>query len=39
MSEDKGYKHPEVLVDADWVQSHLNDPKVRLIEVDVDTKA
>src|SRR5579883_2846656 len=39
MSEDKGYKHPEVLVDADWVQSHLNDPNVRLIEVDVDTKA
>lgn len=33
-----GYAHPEVLVDADWVQEHLNDPKVRLIEVDVDTK-
>ncbi|HEU5227827.1 MAG TPA: sulfurtransferase [Ktedonobacteraceae bacterium] len=39
MSEDKGYRHPEVLVDADWVLSHLHDPKVRLIEVDVDTKA
>lgn len=39
MSENKGYKHPEVLVDADWVQAHLNDPQVRLIEVDVDTKA
>ncbi len=39
MSENKGYVHPEVLVDADWVQAHLNDPKVRLIEVDVDTKA
>ncbi len=39
MSEDKGYKYPDVLVDADWVQAHLNDPKVRLIEVDVDTKA
>jgi thiosulfate/3-mercaptopyruvate sulfurtransferase len=39
MSEDKGYKHPEVLVDADWVQAHLNDPNVRLIEVDVDTKS
>ncbi|MBA2286988.1 MAG: sulfurtransferase [Ktedonobacteraceae bacterium] len=38
MSENKGYVHPEVLVDADWVQAHLNDPKVRLIEVDVDTK-
>src|SRR5256886_7809453 len=39
MSENKGYIHPEVLVDADWVQPHLNDPKVRLIEVDVDNSA
>ena len=39
MSENKGYIHPEVLVDADWVQAHLNDPRVRLIEVDVDSSA
>ncbi len=39
MSENKGYAHPEVLVDADWVEAHLQDPKVRLIEVDVDTSA
>jgi thiosulfate/3-mercaptopyruvate sulfurtransferase len=39
MSENKGYVHPEVLVDADWVQAHLTDPNVRLIEVDVDTRA
>src|SRR5579864_8624182 len=39
MAEDKGYAHPEVLVDADWVEAHLHDPKVRLIEVDVDTSA
>ena len=39
MSENKGYVHPEVLVDADWVEAHLHDPKVRLIEVDVDTNA
>mgnify|MGYP001449193341 CR=1 FL=1 len=39
MAENKGYVHPEALVDADWVASHLNDPKVRLIEVDVDTNA
>ena len=39
MSENKGYIHPEVLVDADWVQDHLHDPKVRLIEVDVDSSA
>jgi len=37
--EAKGYAHPEVLVDADWVQAHLNDPKVKLVEVDVDTNA
>jgi thiosulfate/3-mercaptopyruvate sulfurtransferase len=39
MPENKGYAHPEALVDADWVEAHLNDPNVRLIEVDVDTKA
>lgn len=39
MSESKGYIHPESLVDAEWVQAHLADPSVRLIEVDVDTTA
>jgi len=39
MFEDKGYVHPEALVDADWIQANLYDPRVRLIEVDVDTKA
>ena len=33
------YKHPEVLVSTDWVASHADDPKVRLVEVDVDTSA
>ncbi|HEY2460161.1 MAG TPA: sulfurtransferase [Candidatus Acidoferrum sp.] len=33
------YKHPEVLVSTDWVVQHQNDPKVRLVEVDVDTSA
>jgi thiosulfate/3-mercaptopyruvate sulfurtransferase len=33
------YKHPEVLVSTEWVADHLNDPKVRLVEVDVDTSA
>jgi thiosulfate/3-mercaptopyruvate sulfurtransferase len=33
------YAHPEVLVDTQWVSEHLKDPKVRLIEVDVDTTA
>src|SRR6202453_4850090 len=33
------YKHPEVLVTTEWAADHLNDPKVRLVEVDVDTTA
>ncbi|HEV2491846.1 MAG TPA: sulfurtransferase [Terriglobia bacterium] len=33
------YKHPEVLVNTDWVSQHMHDPKVRLVEVDVDTSA
>ncbi len=31
-----GYASPEVLVETDWVAGHLNDPNLRLIEVDVD---
>jgi thiosulfate/3-mercaptopyruvate sulfurtransferase len=34
--EDRGYARPDVLVSTDWVASHLNDPKVRLIESDED---
>ncbi|MBI3670826.1 MAG: sulfurtransferase [Acidobacteria bacterium] len=33
------YAHPEVLVTTQWVAEHLNDPKVRIVEVDVDTSA
>ena len=33
------YAHPEVLVTTQWVADHANDPKVRLVEVDVDTTA
>jgi thiosulfate/3-mercaptopyruvate sulfurtransferase len=33
------YKHPEVLVTTQWAADHANDPKVRLVEVDVDTTA
>jgi thiosulfate/3-mercaptopyruvate sulfurtransferase len=33
------YAHPEVLVTTAWVADHLNDPKVRVIEVDFDTSA
>ncbi len=35
----KNYTHPEVLVDTEWVAQHLNDPKVRIVEVDVDVAA
>ena len=33
------YKHPEVLVETDWVTQHLNDKKVRVAEVDYDPTA
>jgi thiosulfate/3-mercaptopyruvate sulfurtransferase len=33
------YKHPEVLVSTEWAAQNLNDPKIRLVEVDVDTGA
>jgi thiosulfate/3-mercaptopyruvate sulfurtransferase len=33
------YAHPESLVSTDWVAQHSNDFNVRVVEVDVDTKA
>jgi thiosulfate/3-mercaptopyruvate sulfurtransferase len=33
----RGYAHPEVLVSTDWVEAHLNDPTIRLIESNEDT--
>jgi thiosulfate/3-mercaptopyruvate sulfurtransferase len=33
------YKHPEVLVTTEWAAAHANDPKIRLVEVDVDSSA
>ncbi len=33
------YKHPDALVSTKWVSEHTDDPKVRLVEVDVDTSA
>ena len=35
--EERGYAHPDVLVSTDWVEQHLNDPKVRIIESNEDT--
>ncbi len=37
--ETSGYAHPETVVNTQWVADHLNDPSVRIIEVDVDTTA
>ena len=31
------YAKPEVLVSTDWLEDHLDDPNVRIIEVDEDT--
>jgi thiosulfate/3-mercaptopyruvate sulfurtransferase len=33
------YAHPETLVNTDWVAQHAKDSNVRVVEVDVDTKA
>ena len=33
------YAKPEVLVDTDWVEAHLNDDAVRIVEVDEDIAA
>ncbi|OFX18347.1 thiosulfate sulfurtransferase [archaeon RBG_16_50_20] len=33
------YKHPEVLVETNWVKDHLNDTTVRIAEVDYDPTA
>jgi thiosulfate/3-mercaptopyruvate sulfurtransferase len=39
MSGEQGYANPAALVSTQWVADHLNDPNVRLLEVDVDTSA
>jgi thiosulfate/3-mercaptopyruvate sulfurtransferase len=33
------YVHPEVLVSTDWVKENLGKPGIKLVELDVDTKA
>jgi thiosulfate/3-mercaptopyruvate sulfurtransferase len=33
------YAHPEVLVSSQWAAEHPSDPKIRFVEVDVDTSA
>ena len=33
------YAHPEILVETNWVKQNLGKPGIKLVEVDVDTKA
>src|ERR671935_474308 len=33
------YAHPEVLVTTDWVKQNLGKPGIKIVEIDVDTKA
>ena len=34
-----GYANPDALVETDWLEEHVNDPTIRVIEVDEDTEA
>ncbi len=33
----RGYAHPEILVSTEWVEQHLDDPNVRIIESNEDS--
>jgi thiosulfate/3-mercaptopyruvate sulfurtransferase len=35
----QSYAHPETLVSTAWIAEHATDPGIRVVEVDVDTKA
>jgi thiosulfate/3-mercaptopyruvate sulfurtransferase len=39
MSDQAQYATPDALVSTDWAAEHLHDANIRLVEVDVDTKA
>jgi thiosulfate/3-mercaptopyruvate sulfurtransferase len=34
-----GYANPDALVESEWLQAHLDDPSVRVVEVDEDVTA
>jgi thiosulfate/3-mercaptopyruvate sulfurtransferase len=34
-----GYAKPDALVETDWLEEHVKDPRIRVIEVDEDTEA
>ncbi len=33
------YAHPEALVETDWVKEHLDNPGIKIVEIDVDTES
>ncbi len=33
------YAHPEVLVDTEWLETHLDDPNLRIVEVDMSPES
>jgi thiosulfate/3-mercaptopyruvate sulfurtransferase len=35
--DERGYAHPEALVTTQWVEEHLDDPSIRLVESNEDT--
>ena len=37
--QNKGYAHPESLVDVEWVEENRKNGSIKLVEVDVDTNA
>src|SRR4029434_8982707 len=37
MTMTSSYARPDMIVSTEWVATHLQDPKVRFVEVDVDT--
>jgi thiosulfate/3-mercaptopyruvate sulfurtransferase len=39
MAAPASYAKPDAIVDTEWVAQHRNDPKIKLVEVDVDTSA
>ncbi|MGF1522102.1 MAG: sulfurtransferase [Leptolyngbyaceae cyanobacterium] len=39
MSPFKDYAHPEVLVDTEWLEAHLNDFSLRILEVDMSASS
>jgi len=38
-TDSPGYANPAALVETDWLAAHLDDPRIAVVEVDVDTGA